>query len=75
MFNQNWGCGQNCSNFTGGIYKRAEGRTSLVAQWLRLHASNAGGGDSIPGQELRSCRSHSVAKTQNKIKVKMILKL
>ena len=26
MFNQNWGCGQNCSNFTGGIYKRVEGR-------------------------------------------------
>ena len=26
MFNQNWECGQNCSKFTGGIYKRVEGR-------------------------------------------------
>ena len=24
--------------------------TSLVVQWLRLHASTAGGGGSIPGQ-------------------------
>ena len=26
------------------------GGTSLVVQWLRLHAPNAGGQDSIPGQ-------------------------
>ena len=25
--------------------------TSLVVQWLRLHAPNAGGMDSTPGQE------------------------
>ena len=74
MFNQNWGCGQNCSNFTGGIYKRVEGRDFPGGSMVKTHTSNAGGGGSIPGQELRSCRSHSVAKTQNKIKVKMILK-
>ena len=28
--------------------------TSLAVQWLRPHASNAGGVGSIPGQELRS---------------------
>ena len=28
--------------------------TSLVAQWLRLHASNAGGPGSIPVQGTRS---------------------
>ena len=28
--------------------------TSLVVQWLRLHAPNAGGPDSIPGQGTRS---------------------
>ena len=28
-------------------------RTSLVVQWLRLHAPNAGGPDSIPGQGTR----------------------
>ena len=29
--------------------------TSLVGQWLRLHASNAGVLGSIPGQETKSC--------------------
>ena len=29
--------------------------TSLVVQWLRLHAPNAGGLGSIPGQGTRSC--------------------
>ena len=29
--------------------------TSLVVQWLRLLAPNAGGLDSIPGQETTSC--------------------
>ena len=28
-------------------------RTSLIVQWLRLHAPNAGGLDSIPGQGTR----------------------
>ena len=28
--------------------------TSLVVQWVRLHAPNAGGPGSIPGQEMRS---------------------
>ena len=32
--------------------KKAVG-TSLVAQWIRLHAPNAGGLGSIPGQETR----------------------
>ena len=30
------------------------GGTSLVVQWLRLHAPNAGGLRSIPGQGTRS---------------------
>ena len=29
--------------------------TSLVVQWLRLHATNAGGVGLIPGQGTRSC--------------------
>ena len=36
--------------------------TSLVVQWLRLHASNAGDAGSIPGQELGSRMLHSTAK-------------
>ena len=28
--------------------------TSLTVQWLKLHAPNAGGPGSIPGQETRS---------------------
>ena len=30
-------------------------QTSLVVQWLRLHAPNAGGLGSIPSQGTRSC--------------------
>ena len=30
--------------------------TSLVVQWVRLHAPNAGGPGLIPGQRTRSCR-------------------
>ena len=37
------------------LLKRDE--TSLVVQWLRLHAPNAEGRSSIPGQETRSHRS------------------
>ena len=36
--------------------------TSLVAQWFRLHAPNAGGTGSIPGQ---GTRSHMHATTKN----------
>ena len=36
--------------------------TSLVVQWLRLHAPNAGGLDSIPGQ---GTRSHMHAATKS----------
>ena len=32
------------------IRERASIGTSLVAQWLRLQASNAGGSSSVPGQ-------------------------
>ena len=38
--------------------------TSLVAQWLRLHAANAGGPDSIPGQGTRS-HMHSTTKSSH----------
>ena len=36
--------------------------TSLVAQWVRLHAPNAGGPGSIPGQ---GTRSHMQAMTKS----------
>ena len=32
------------------LLQEINGGTSLVAQWLRLHVSTAGGLDSIPGQ-------------------------
>ena len=35
-------------------YRPARGRTSLVVQWLRLHAPNTGVLGSIPGQEARA---------------------
>ena len=35
------------------LIRRGRG-TTLVVQWLRLHAANAGGLDSIPGQGTRS---------------------
>ena len=38
--------------------------TSLVAQWLRLHAPNAGGPGSIPGQGTRS-NMHAAAKSSH----------
>ena len=34
----------------GSVSKAVMRRTSLVAQWLRLHTSHAGGTGSIPGQ-------------------------
>ena len=40
---------------TGKIIAGLQG-TSLVIQWLGLHASNAGGPGSIPGQKTRSHR-------------------
>ena len=33
--------------------KKKKSGTSLVLQWLRFHASNAGGPGSIPGQGIR----------------------
>ena len=36
--------------------------TSLVVQWVRLHAPNAGGFGSIPGHGTRSC-THATAKS------------
>ena len=44
--------------------------TSLVVQWLRCHTPNAGGLDSIPGQEIRSqmpqLRIHMLKQTNKK---------
>ncbi|TEA30144.1 hypothetical protein DBR06_SOUSAS4810005, partial [Sousa chinensis] len=34
--------------------KKSVARTSLVVQWLRLHAPNAGGPGLIPGRGTRS---------------------
>ena len=47
-----------------------EVETSLVVQWLRLHAPNAGGPSLIPGQGTRSHVLqlkvlHAAAKTQH----------
>ena len=42
-----------CSQGRGSTEKQRIG-TSLVAQWLRLHAPNAGIPSSIPGQGIRS---------------------
>ena len=36
------------------LIKRSEVRISLVVQWLRLHAPNAGGLGSVPGQGAKS---------------------
>ena len=38
--------------------------TSLVAQWVRLHAPNAGGPGSIPGQRTRS-HMHAATKSSH----------
>ena len=39
-------------------------RTSLVVQWVRLRAPNAGGPGSIPGQETRS-HTHAATKSSH----------
>ena len=46
--------------------KKKGGGNSLAAQWLGLHASTAGGQDSIPGWELSYHKSHSSAKKKKK---------
>ena len=55
-----WVCGRK-TECSGEILEVKSG-TSLVVQWLRLRASNAGGLGSIPGQGTRShvpqLRSH-----------------
>ena len=38
--------------------------TSLVVQWIRLHAPNAGGPGSIPGQGTRS-HMHATTKSSH----------
>ena len=43
------------------VIKKSTG-TSLVAQWIRFHAPNAGGPGSIPGQ---GTRSHMHVTTKN----------
>ncbi|KAJ8798275.1 hypothetical protein J1605_001400 [Eschrichtius robustus] len=46
--------------------------TSLAVQWLRLHASIAGGTGSIPGRELRPHMPHDTGKKfKNKIKIEL----
>ena len=50
------------------MYKNQYTGTSLVVQWLRLRAPNAGGPGSIPGQGTRSQRPQlSVCMPQLKI--------
>ena len=52
---------QTCNKATLIFVRKAQGwnttfgRDFLVVQWLRVHISNAGGLDSIPGQGTRSC--------------------
>ena len=45
-------------------HQQINGGTSLVVQWLRLHAPNAGGLGLIPG---RGARSHMHAATKKPI--------
>ena len=40
-------------NVTGGHSLKGREETSLVVQWLKFHASNAGETDSILGQETK----------------------
>ena len=44
--------------------KNTEGGTSLVVQWVRLHAPNAGGPGLIPGQGTRS-HMHAATKSSH----------
>ena len=44
--------------------KKEVERTSLVAQWIRLWAPNAGGPGSIPGQGTRS-HMHAATKSSH----------
>ena len=43
-------------------HQRNESRTSLAVQWLRLHASTAGGLGSIPGWVTKIPHAHGAAK-------------
>ena len=47
-----WPCDQSGAPFSNEFKVRPEG-TSLLVQWLRLSASNAGGLGLIPGQETK----------------------
>ena len=46
------------------LFKKIYEGTSLVAQWLRLQAPNAGGPGSIPGQGTRS-HMHAATKSSH----------
>ena len=48
--------------------KKKKKRASLVAQWLRLHTSTAGGAGSIPGRGTKI--SHAVQHSQKILKKK-----
>ena len=50
------------------VIKKTDG-ISLVVQCLRLRASTAGGGGSIPGGELRSHMQNGVAKKKKKRRI------
>ena len=52
---------QGTQNIKNTLEKEEQG-TSLVVQWVRLHALNAGDLDSIPGQ---GTRSHMYAATKS----------
>ena len=45
-------------------YSKGKGRTSLVAQWIRLCSPNAGGLGLIPGQGTRS-HMHAATKSSH----------
>ena len=49
---------QVCSNSNQEIFVR----NSLAVHWLRLHARNAGGTDSIPGRGTKILHARSVTK-------------
>ena len=51
------------------FYKSEFWETSLAVQWIRLHASTAGGVSSIPGRGTKTLMPHGVVPRKNKVRV------
>ena len=56
------------------LLKKINRGTSLVVQWLRLHASTAGGTRLIPGQKTKTLHAVQCGPPRhNKIKIKRLI--